>query len=151
MSSIIELCYKVFKIEDYRAVKIILNVGFVDKLRVASSRSLIDPTLFETQMTKILDKVLSNVSALSNNRISIELQNNSFPTCTIELTKINGLVSYFPGNIDAAKIIDRVLATQINFNRVKYQCYKPSSEILKQDLVHEREIHPRLGVQVKNI
>ena len=128
LEKIIELCHKVFIIEKCRTIKIIINVGFVDKLRITSSTNLID----------------------QDKNIEIELQNNSFPTCTIENTKINGLVSYFSSNIEASEIIDKILFAEVCDNIV-FQLFKSNSKIETYDLIHDREIHPKLGVKVKNL
>lgn len=152
LEKIIELCHKVFIIEKCRTIKLIINVGFVDKLRITSSTNLIDQDNLEFELKKIIKDVIGNINNFNKNnkKIEIELQNNSFPTCTIENTKINGLVSYFSSNIEASEIIDKILFAEVYDNRV-FQLFKSNSKIETYNLIHDREIHPKLGVKVKNL
>lgn len=152
LEKIIELCHKVFIIEKCQTVRLIINVGFVDKLRITSSTSLIDHNNLEFELKEIIKDVISDIIYFNkkNKKIKIELQNNSFPTCEIKNTKINGLVSYFASNTQASEIIDKILGSEVSRNK-DFQLFKSNSKIEIYDLIHDREIHPRLGIRVKNL
>ena len=143
---------KIGIIEAGHKTRLILNIGYVDKLRIIGSMT----DLNHDELTQRLLKYVSNMAScvkkfnkLTSN-LTFEINTSTFPISPINNTKINGLINFYNSNRAASKIVDKVLKDELPECSVE-ELFKPNTEIELESLIHEREIHPKLGLEVLSL
>ena len=128
--------------------RLIFNIGYVDKLRIIGSMT----DLNHVELTEKILKYVSNMASCvkkfnkSTRNLIFEINTSTFPISPINNTKVNGLVNFYNSNREASKIVDRILKNQLPECQFE-ELFKPDTEIKLNSLIHEREIHPKLGLE----
>jgi hypothetical protein len=60
------------------------------------------------------------------------------------------VVNFYNSNREASKIVDKVLKNELPDCPVE-ELFEPNTEIKLESLIHEREIHPKLGLEVLSL
>jgi hypothetical protein len=108
------------------------------------------------ELTKRILKYVSKMASCvkkfnkSNSNLTFEINTSTFPLSPKNNTKINGLVNFYDSNRAASKIVDKVLKNELPECALE-ELFKPNTEIEQESLIHEREIHPKLGLEVLSL
>lgn len=143
---------KIGIIEAGYKTRLILNVGYVDKLRIIGSMTDLDHDKLTQKLIKYVSNIASCVKKFnkSTSNLTFEVNTSTFPISPINNTKINGVVNFHNSNREASKFVDKVLKNELPECAVE-ELFEPNTEIEIESLIHEREIHPKLGLEVLSL
>lgn len=134
-----------------KQVKITLCVGFVDRLKIIGAYHVWEKTHLESIVERMLADALASIGQANNlgrGFFEYELFPGCFPVRNVDKTMANGVVPFHKENAELSCIVEKSLAA-IGFHK---SVNLPQRAMLKEDaLIHDREIHPKLGADLSRI
>ena len=131
-----------------KPVTITICVGFVDQLKIAGALDGWD----QSQLEYVVEQAVENVRACMNvvNRagqglFEFLLYPGCFPVRCLEKATVNGVVPFHLENAANARVVEQLLQTAGTGGVL---LFPKNGYLIESALIHDREIHPRLGLEV---
>ncbi len=129
-------------------LRITICVGFVDKLKIAGAIDEWDHAELESLVGAGIEAALAAITEANRalaGKVEFELYPGAFPIAPVSGTTVNGVVPFHPANVERSRIVDEALNSEARPNDFLF----PTGGFFSRDLlIHDREIHPRLGINL---
>lgn len=134
-------------------VEIVVCVGFVDRLKIIGSLDVWEKSPLQSHIEQLVANALEgikNVNAVGRGLFKFKLYPGCFPARNVKKVTVNGVAPFHRSNAVVCDVVEDVLSGICSGAGEKY--YFPRSAVIaKTALIHDREIHPKLGVDLSRI
>jgi hypothetical protein len=139
------------RVSDDLPIQITVCVGFVDQLKIAGALNEWQSGALESVVDNAVHDAIAGVSEANRhggNRFEFAVYPGCFPGRLVNRTTVNGVAPFHPSNARFGDIIGKRLR-QVATSTDQFPFW--GLALPDASLIHDREIHPKLGLRVRTL
>ena len=132
-------------------VTITTCIGFVDRLKIAGALDGWDQSRLESVVERAVANALACMNVVNKagrGLFEFLLYPGCFPVRHLDKATVNGVMPFHIENAATGRVVEQLLQTA---GTVGGSLFPKNAYLTERALIHDREIHPKLGLEVYRI